>query len=79
MAIVALIDRVVGRAKVIGLAAQDLGVDVGSLIAPMGPTIDTTPAGQAELRATADALIEEVHRGRLGYLALVAIREEAAE
>ena len=78
-AIITLIDRVVARAKVIGLAAQDLGLDVGSLIAPLDPTIDTTPAGQAELRATADALIEEVHRGRLGYLALVAIREEAAE
>lgn len=77
-AIITLIDRVVGRAKIIGLAAQDLGLDVGSLIAPLDPTIDTSPAGQADLRAAADALIEEVQGGRLRYLALVAIRDEAA-
>ena len=55
-AIIALLDRVVARAKLIGLAAQDLGLDVGSLIAPLDPTIDTSPAGQADLRAAAHAL-----------------------
>ena len=76
-AIVSLVDRVAARAKVIGLAAQDLGLDVGSLIAHLDPAIDTSPTGQAELRAAADAVIEEVKGGRLRYVATVAVRGEA--
>ncbi len=75
-AIIALIDRVVARAKVIGLAAKDLGVDLGNLIAPLDPTIDSSSAGQADLRAAADALCKEVQGGRLRYVAMVAVRAE---
>ena len=76
-AIITIIDRVVARARVIGSAAKDLGPDVGSLIAPLDPTIDPSSTGQ-DLRAAADALIEEVRGGRLRYVALVATRDEAA-
>ena len=75
--IVSLIERVTERARVLGMAARDLGLDVGSLIAPSDPGFDTSPTGQADLRAAADAVIEEVRGGRLRYLAMVAIRADA--
>jgi len=75
--IVSLIERVTERARVLGMAARDLGLDVGSLIAPLDPGFDTSPTGQADLRAAADAVIEEVRGGRLRYLAMVAIRADA--
>lgn len=77
-AIASLINRVSARARVIGLAAQDLGLDLGSMIASSGLTIDTSPAGQAELAAAADDVIREVTRGRLHYVAMVAVRGDAA-
>jgi hypothetical protein len=59
------------------MAARDLGLAVGSLIAPLDTGFDTSPTGRADLRAAADALIGEVQGGRLRYVALVAIRDEA--
>ena len=75
--IVSLIERVTEQARVLGMAARDLGLDVGSLIAPLDPGSDNSPTGQANLRAAADAVIEEVQGGRLRYLAMVAIRADA--
>ena len=75
--IVSLIERVTERARVLGMVARYLGLDVGGLIAPFDPGFGTSPTGPADLRAAADAVIEEVQSGRLRYLPMAAIRADA--
>jgi len=71
--IITLIDRIEARARVLNLAAHDLGLDLAT-IAPIlgGPGLDALGLEPGAIRRSAAAVRAAVTRGDLRYVAVVA-------